>query len=284
MMRFLIIIPIVFLAVSSFAQKITLCCLGNTANAEFVAFAGDNIFKSVHQTPRIDTLENPLGKMIGIRVPADSSQAYGYFIAANQPTDKVLFVFHEWWGMNDNIKREADKYYTALEGAAHVLAIDLFDNKKATDREKAAKLMEEVSEERIHNILEGAFALVGNQAKFAMVGWCFGGTWSLQAALLAGEQALACVTYYGMPENNPANLENLSASVLGIYADQDGWITPEIVNQFEKEMKEAGKNLEIYRYDAEHAFANPSNPQYNEDATKDAFEKSITFLKAHLSE
>ena len=32
-----------------------------------------------------------------------------YVVKSNKPTDKVLFLFHEWWGLNDYIKQEAGK-------------------------------------------------------------------------------------------------------------------------------------------------------------------------------
>ncbi len=38
----------------------------------------------------------------------------------------------------------------------------------------------------------------------------------------------------------------------------------------------------VYIYDAGHGFANPSNPSYKKDATEDAHEKAIKFLKERM--
>jgi carboxymethylenebutenolidase len=38
----------------------------------------------------------------------------------------------------------------------------------------------------------------------------------------------------------------------------------------------------VKSYEADHGFANPSNPIYNEAATKDAWRLTIDFFKAHL--
>jgi carboxymethylenebutenolidase len=54
-----------------------------------------------------------------------------------------------------------------------------------------------------------------------------------------------------------------------------------MVNAFEQNMKDAGKNLAVNRYDAGHGFANPSNPSFNAAAKEDAYAKSIAFLKTH---
>jgi carboxymethylenebutenolidase len=47
----------------------------------------------------------------------------------------------------------------------------------------------------------------GDGAEIATMGWCFGGGWSMQAALMAAESAIGCVIYYGMPERDPEKLE-----------------------------------------------------------------------------
>ena len=61
-------------------------------------------------------------------------------------------------------------------------------------------------------------------------------------------------------------------------------INPHTCNEgapHEKNMKEAGKNLSVNRYEAGHGFANPSNPSFNAAATEDAYAKAIAFFKAH---
>ncbi|NBV12889.1 MAG: hypothetical protein EBS07_02350 [Sphingobacteriia bacterium] len=106
-----------------------------------------------------------------------------------------------------------------------------------------------------------------------------GGSWSLQAALLAGNQAKGCVIYYGMPEESVDKLKTLSCDVLGIFADQDKFFSTQVVDNFKSNMKKAGKKLTVHTYAADHAFANPSNPKHNKEYSKDAMEKSLKFLK-----
>jgi carboxymethylenebutenolidase len=95
--------------------------------------------------------------------------------------------------------------------------------------------MQAVKTERAESILKGALALSkGN--KIATIGWCFVGGWSLQTGILPGNQAKACVMYYGMPEKYLERLSMLKTDVLGVFASKDKWINNEVVNQFKKDL------------------------------------------------
>ena len=85
-----------------------------------------------------------------------------------------------------------------------------------------------------------------------------------------------------MPEQDVNKLKTLNADVLGNFANKDQWISPKVVGKFKDDMAAAGKKLSLNQYDADHGFANPSNPIYNSDATKDAYEHTLAFLKLHI--
>ena len=88
--------------------------------------------------------------------------------------------------------------------------------------------------------------------------------------------------YYGMPEKDIDKLRNLHADVLGIFANKDQWISPKVVDEFAANMKKADKKLILKQYDADHAFANPSNPSFDKTAKEDAYENTLAFFKARL--
>ena len=102
----------------------------------------------------------------------------------------------------------------------------------------------------------------------------------MQGTLISGKQAIGCVMYYGMPEKDSKRLESLNAPVLGIFASRDGWINQEVVGEFEKKMVDLNKPLTVKWYEADHAFANPSSPRYDETASTDANKMAVQFLKA----
>jgi len=236
-------------------------------------------FANLHPAPL--TPQNPagLGSMISFTA-ADGKSAQGYFIPAKKHSNKWLIVIQEWWGLNDNIKLESEKYYTDL-GNINVLALDMYDGKLASTPDSAMKLMRGADMNRMTAIVQGAIKHAGRKAQIYSVGWCFGGMWSLQTAILAGPQAKGTIMYYGRPETNMDKLKSIQCDIIGFFGNLDQSPSPAMVNDFEKNMKEAGKNLSVNRYEAGHGFANPSNPSFNAAAKADAYAKAIAFLKTH---
>jgi carboxymethylenebutenolidase len=263
------------------ATALSCCARPATANATeaFAMLAADKDFSGGHDAPLPYSYEGD-GQPITFKT-TDGQTGHGFEIKSAKPSNKYLFVIHEWWGLNDYIKKEAATYAQEMPGV-NVIALDLYDGQVATTPEEAGKLMQGVKTERAAAIIKGAQMYAGPKAQFASVGWCFGGGWSLQAALLGGKQTVGCVMYYGMPEKDVAKLKTLNSDVLGLFADQDKWINPEVVKQFEKDMAAAGKKATVKEYPADHAFANPSNPKYNKELATDAHQKALAYLKARL--
>ncbi len=282
-MKRIIFTTIIVLIITASLSKIFAqsCCTKQNSATETFALLGENeSFVSAHEAPLPFTFTEGTGKQISFKT-SSGKDANAYEIKAIKPTNKYLFVIHEWWGLNDYIKQEAEKFQKEL-GDVNVVALDLYDGKVATTADDAGKYMQSVTSERATSIIRGALSYVGENAKITTIGWCFGGGWSLQASLLADGQAVGCIMYYGMPEKDNAKLKILNADVLGIFATKDKWINPEVVLGFEKNMKTSGKNLTVKNFDADHAFANPSNPHFNKVYAEEAHMMALEFLKEHL--
>lgn len=265
--------------ISTSAQKTHSCCAAPTIHGEVAMLSNDSGFVASHLSP--SPLSFTAGSGENIRFATNGAEAGGYLVKSPEPSAKYVFVFHEWWGLNDYIRRESENLQKAL-GNVNVLAIDLYDGNVTASADSAARFMGSVQPERCREIIDGALQFAGKDAQVATLGWCFGGGWSLQAAMQLQKNAKACVIYYGMPEKDAARLKTLQCDVLGIFALKDKWISPEVVSGFETAMKEAGKKLSVKNYDADHAFANPSNPKYNENFGNDAMQHAIAFLKEKL--
>ncbi len=279
MKKISLVLVVAFIGTKVLAQTDLVVCHTSSTD-KFAMFASNKKFNSMHLEPKAYThISDAGGKMIKIKT--DGAEANAYLIEAKKKTNNWIFVFQEWWGLNDNIKREAENLYKDL-GNVNVLALDMYDGKLATNRDDAGKYMGEFKQERGNAIVKGALAYVGPNAKIGTIGWCFGGGQSMQAALAVGKQAAACVIYYGMPEENLDRLKGLNCDVLDIFATQDQWINKDVTAKFEKNMAAAGKKLTVKSYDADHAFANPSNPQHKKEATADAYKNSIDFLKERM--
>jgi carboxymethylenebutenolidase len=196
-----------------------------------------------------------------------------------------LIVIHEWWGLNNNIrnmaKRLAGEGYTAL-------AVDLYGGQVADTPDKAQQLMGVVlkdlgsGEENVRQ----AYQYLETQQKapkVGVIGWCFGGGWSLQTALLLPDKIDAVVMYYGRIVTDKEKLAPVKAPILGLFGGKDQSIPVASVRDFEKTLKELGKDAQIHIYDdANHAFANASGGNYNATAAQDAWQKTTAFLAKHL--
>ena len=74
-------------------------------------------------------------------------------------------------------------------------------------------------------------------------------------------------------------LKGLNCDVIGFFGNKDKSPSPEMVTKFEQDMLTTGKKITAYKYETGHGFANPSNPSFNKEATEDAHNKAIEFLK-----
>lgn len=255
-------------------------CFNGDIIEQFRAEALTPQFAAMHENPTPFKLENQTGTDISFKSP-DGKDALGYLIKSKKKTKNWIFVVQEWWGLNDNIKREAEVLSSEL-GNINVIALDMYDGKVATTPDSAMSLMRGATTARLESIVKGAIDFVGTDAKIFTIGWCFGGMWSLQSSLLAGKQAAGCVMYYGRPETNLEKLKTLNCEVLGFFGNKDQSPAPAVVLKFEADMASVGKKITTNKYEAGHGFANPSNPSFNKEAAEDAHSKTIAFLKARL--
>ncbi len=254
-------------------------CMETETVGAYLKEASKPAFGSMHVAPLQLAAQDLQGKMIKFDV-SDGVQANAYYLAPKKKSKKWLIVIQEWWGLNDQIKQEADKYFSDLKDM-NVLAIDMYDGKVAATPDSAMKLTREAKPERMTNIIRGAIQQAGADAAIYSVGWCFGGMWSLQTAIIGGAKAKGTIMFYGRPETDMEKLKNIQCDIIGFFGNQDRSPSPEMVTAFEKNMETAGKKLNTYKYDAGHGFANPSNPKFNAEATADAYAKAIAFLKSH---
>jgi carboxymethylenebutenolidase len=254
------------------------CCSKPLTTEGMAAFIADADFVRAHIEPQPYTHVSMAGGTTVTFATPDGKTASGYLLKTAKKSKKWLFVYQEWWGLNDYIKKQAETFFTDL-GDVNVLAIDLYDGKVATTREDASKYMGESKTERTDAIIAGAVKYVGKKARIASVGWCFGGGQSLRSALIEGKRSVGCIMYYGMPVKEVEQLATLRCDVLGIFATREKWISAEVVKEFEANMKKAGKTLTVKNFDAEHAFANPSNPNFDKKASDEAYALSLDFLR-----
>ncbi len=198
----------------------------------------------------------------------------------------AVIVIHEWWGLNDWVKEQAQNL--AQEGYV-ALAVDLYRGKSATTSDEAHELSRGLPQDRGVRDLKASFDYLAARPdvkadKIGSTGWCMGGGYSIQLAV-AEPRLAACIINYGSMPTDAAVIAKIKAPVLGNFGADDRGIPPAAVHAFEDAMKSAGKSVDAKIYDgAGHAFENPNNKNgYRPEAAKDAWERTLAFFRKHLS-
>ena len=214
----------------------------------------------------------------------DTVQAILYTPEVQGPLPGIV-VIHEWWGLNDWVKEQASK----LADQGYVaLAIDLYRGKVATTPDMAHELTRSIQGKRLISDLHAAYAFLKSQPnvkpdRIAAIGWCMGGGFALDMALVEPTLA-ATVINYGELETDPNELKKINGPILGLFGAQDHGITSDDVHKFEATLKQLGKKIDVTIYpDAGHAFQNRNNKSaYRPADTEDAWKRTTAFLASRL--
>jgi len=228
--------------------------------------------------------QRALEKAVKYTSGKDSVSAYFSLPRGNGPFPAII-VIHEWWGLNDWIRTNADAF--ANKGYA-ALAIDLYRGKSTKNSDEAHELMRGLPPDRVTKDLQAAYSFLQNNPKvdknrIGVIGWCMGGGYALQAATIL-PKLKAAVMNYGSIFSDPANVKKVGCPLLGIFGETDRGIPVMDVQNFEQVLKDAKKENKIIIYrNVGHAFMNPNNKDgYNPDITERAWREIFAFLEKHL--
>jgi len=223
-----------------------------------------------------------MGDMIRFNRP-DGQTCPGYL--ATPKTGSIasgFVVIQEWWGLNDQIKKTADR----LAGAGYrALVPDLYRGKVATASDEANHLMTNLNfPDAAGQDIRGAVQyLKQSSKKVAVGGFCMGGALTILSAVRVLEMD-AGVCFYGIPPLDAAELKKIQIPLICHFANMDDWCTPVKVNELEAAFKGSKSQFELYRYDAQHAFMNEARPEvYDAVSAKTAWERTLEFLKKALA-
>lgn len=210
----------------------------------------------------------------------------GYLALPPGGSGPGVVVLQEWWGLVPHIKTVTDR----LAGAGFVaIAPDLYDGETTTSPDEAGRLFMALNIEQTARRLEETLQYLQSHPavtanRLGVVGFCMGGQLALLAATLS-ERVGAVVDFYGIHPNVQPDFSKLLAPVLGIFGENDGFVTPEVVRSLEAAIHQAGGSIETHIYaGADHAFFNDTRPEvYQPEAAADAWDKMLGFLKRELA-
>jgi carboxymethylenebutenolidase len=218
-----------------------------------------------------------------VEFEANGTKTGGYLATPAAGKGPGVLVIQEWWGLVKHIHDVCDRL--AAEGFA-ALAPDLYHGKTAKEPDEANKLFMALNIGQAEKDLRGAAKyLAGHSStgKLGVVGFCMGGQLALFAATL-NPSIGACVNFYGVHPNVKPDYSKLSGPVLGLFAEKDSFVTPQVARNVDAAITKAGKQSEIHIYPGvDHGFFNDARPDvYDKAAAQDAWRRTLTFFRQHL--
>ncbi|MEO6799413.1 MAG: dienelactone hydrolase family protein [Rhodanobacter sp.] len=215
-----------------------------------------------------------------INLPTSGTQCIGAYMAKPDGKPKGgLVVIQEIYGVNAHMRSVVDRFaglgYTAIAPAFfdHLeTGVELDYDRAGTNKGK--QLVTEVGLERAVEDVASAAEAIASAGKIGTVGYCWGGTVALLAALRLG---LPSVSYYGA-RNLPFLHEVPKAPVLFHFGEKDQHITAEMVEKH----RTALPQMDVYTYPADHAFNRDGSAPYAEASAKLALQRTLAFFEKHL--
>ena len=216
-----------------------------------------------------------------VTFPAERGATEGYLARPEQGGPGVL-VIQEWWGLVAHIEDVADRF---ADAGFTALAPDLFHGVATESPDKAGKLLMALEVDRAEQDLAAAARYLASVAagdSVGVVGFCMGGQLALFAASKSNRIG-ACVDFYGIHPNVHPDYPAIRAPVLGLFAENDGFVPREAVEKLGADLTAAGVRHELHTYPGtDHAFFNDTRPAYDEAAAGDAWNRVLGFFRANL--
>lgn len=214
--------------------------------------------------------------------------AYDDSIAGKRPG---ILVIHEWWGLNDYVKKRADQLaelgYVAFAADMYgkgVLANDSQEASRLAGQFKDTALLRDRARSGLGVLTENGFV---DLKRIAAIGFCFGGTTVFELAYGGAPLAGAVSFHGGLPVPKQEDINNIKARLLALHGGEDPFVNSDKVNAFQGFMRQTEVDWQMIIYGgAVHSFSNPSSGNdkskgaaYNEKAAKRAWEHMQLFFK-----
>lgn len=251
----------------------------------FTCTSEDNTKKISDADPtKENVLQARLERTVKYLSGKDTVLAY-FSLPQGEETFPSVILIHDWRGLNDWIKDNADIF--AKRGYA-ALAINLYRGKSTVNLNEAQQLTNLLSKDRIIQDIQAALSFLSNQSKvdknkIGLVGWGMGGEYALFAATKI-TTLKAAVINFGSIITDQAEIKKISCPILGIFGETDRGIPVLDVQNFEQALKDAKKQNKIIIYrNVGHSFMDPNNKKsYNSEITERAWREIFAFLEKHL--
>ncbi len=194
-----------------------------------------------------------------------------------------LVVIHEAFGLNDNIRGIASRF--AEQGYA-VLAVDLFSN-----RNRVLCMLQAFHGMLIKPLHNPVVADLSSSVTFLQkqegvdanrigaVGFCMGGGYALQLAATEKGMKAASVFYGAAPK--PLEVFAGSCPIVGSYPEKDFTVAGARELDAVLEKNDIPHDIKFYE-NTQHSFFNRQRTPFEVEASKDAWQRMLSFFDEHL--
>ncbi|MFN8410807.1 MAG: dienelactone hydrolase family protein [Anaerolineales bacterium] len=195
-----------------------------------------------------------------------------------------VIVIHEIFGLNDNIRDIANQF--ASQGYA-TLAVDLFSNRNRTLCMMQAFygiLIRPLNNSMLDD-LNASMSFLRQQKnvdgnRIGAVGFCMGGSYALQLAVTDKGMKAASVFYGANPK--PLDAVAQACPIVGSYPDKD--FTTQAARDLESQLTRYNIPNDIKIYDnTQHSFFSQQRTPFEVEASKDAWQRMVSFFGEHLN-
>jgi len=201
----------------------------------------------------------------------DNLTGYLYWNDAVEGKRPGVLVVHEWWGLNDYVKKRAQQL---AELGYVAFAADMYGGNKVTTHPAQAGEWMKVTTSNLEGwrrrAQKGLDKLVSlaitDNSRLAAIGYCFGGSTVMQLAY-TGADLDAVVSFHGsLPPPNGDEARNIKGRVVVEHGNADAFVPAERAEAFKAAMKDADVNLVFHGYDGvRHGFTNPDAGSFGLD-------------------
>ncbi len=194
-----------------------------------------------------------------------------------------VLVLHAWWGLTPFVKDLCDRL--ADEGFV-ALAPDLFGGEVAHAVEAGERLLAEADADALAHLTRSSLTTLRSLPatlgrRVGVLGLSMGGSLALWLAARTVEEVAATGSFYGGQE---IDMADATSAFLGHYAASDPYVDDDGLALLEAELHLDRLTVEFHRYEGTtHWFFESDRPEHHPEAAALAWDRTLTFLRAHLA-
>lgn len=203
-----------------------------------------------------------------------------------KPGNAGVLILPAWMGIDEEARTAAKDL---AQKGYNVFIADIYGQantpKNSEEAQKLSAYYKENYQDYRHKIevaLQEFIRLGADKDKTALIGYCFGGTGTLEAAR-ANLPFTGVVCIHGGLKKADKTYDKINPKVLILHPAEDASVSQQDIDNLMNEMRKGKADWQfIYYADSKHTFTNPESNDYNEVMAKRAWQHTVQFLEEVL--